>query len=98
MPPVARAAVFFLVALVVVFLTVRAFARARYVYHWSKRAANRYAYGVFFLGLLLAATLIVPAARVMGSIVGLLLVAWVLAPSLLRRLGWPPMPPLDDRL
>ncbi len=97
MPPVARVALFALLALLVFFVGLRAFGRARYSYGWSRRAANRYSYGVLFLGLMLVGTFVVPGARVVSPVIGLALAAWLLAPPVLRKLGWQPLPPPDDR-
>jgi len=98
MPPVARVAVFALLAMVVLFVGLRAVGRARYGDGWSRRASNRYGYGVLFLGLMLVGTFVVPGARVVIPVIGLILAAWLLAPPVLRKLGWQPLPPPDDRL
>ena len=98
MLPVARVAVFFLFALLVFFIALRSFGRARDSYGWPAQAANWYGFGVLFLGILLVAAFVIPGARVLGTLISVLLIAWLLAPPALRKLGWPRLPPLDDHI
>jgi hypothetical protein len=89
MPGLARAGVFFLLALLVFFVALRSFGRARYGYGWSPQASNWYGYGVLILGVLLVATLVAPGTRFATPLVSVVLLGWLFAPPVLRKLGWP---------